>query len=457
MRHVVVMTSTGAVGLVSIFIVDVLNLFYISLLGQQELAAAVGYASTILFFSISFSIGFTIATTAVVARALGAENEPEAFANAGAALVYMGVMSVTLSAIMFPLLGPMLDLLGAKGETHAIALNFMQIVTPSVPLMALGMCFAALLRAKGDARRAMYVTLWAGVAAAVLDPILIFYMEWGVTGAAIATVLVRVVLMAVGLYGAVWVHDMVRMPSPAHLRALVRPYLAIAIPAAMTQIATPVGNAYVTGSIAAFGDDAVAGWAIVGRLYALAFAGVFALSGAVGPILSQNFGARKFDRVTRAMWDSLFFATGYTLIIWLALIAVNGQIIAAFGATADAADLVRFFCWFVAGTFLFQGAIFVANAAFNNLGFPMLSTVFNWGRATLGTFPFVFVGATWWGPNGVLLGWGLGGVIFGVAAVIVCFRVLRRLPEKADAALPPPPASPPTANSPFTSGRGATA
>jgi Na+-driven multidrug efflux pump len=73
MRHVVVMTATGSIGLVAVFIVDALNLFYISLLGQQELAAAIGYAGTLLFFSTSIAIGLSIAATALTARALGGE------------------------------------------------------------------------------------------------------------------------------------------------------------------------------------------------------------------------------------------------------------------------------------------------------------------------------------------------------------------------------------------------
>src|ERR1700742_3621739 len=72
MRHVVVMTATGSIGLMAIFVVDFLNLFYIALLGQQELAAAIGYAGTVLFFTISLCIGVTIAGTALVSRALGA-------------------------------------------------------------------------------------------------------------------------------------------------------------------------------------------------------------------------------------------------------------------------------------------------------------------------------------------------------------------------------------------------
>ena len=66
------MTATGSIGLMAIFVVDFLNLFYIALLGQAELAAAIGYAGTVLFFTISFSIGVSIAGTALVSRALGA-------------------------------------------------------------------------------------------------------------------------------------------------------------------------------------------------------------------------------------------------------------------------------------------------------------------------------------------------------------------------------------------------
>ena len=83
MRHVVVMSSTGAVGLVAIFLVDLANLFYISLLGQQELAAAIGYAATIIFFAVSVCIGFTIAATALTARAIGSGDEKRAKTSAG--------------------------------------------------------------------------------------------------------------------------------------------------------------------------------------------------------------------------------------------------------------------------------------------------------------------------------------------------------------------------------------
>lgn len=453
MRHVLTMTSTGALGLLSIFFVDVVNLFYISLLGEQELAAAVGFASTIMFFMVSISIGFSIAATAITAKAIGAGDRDAARKNAGSALILMLLVGVLSVAAMYPLLPVSLDLLGATGRTHQLSKEFMQIAIVSFPLMAIGMASSALLRAQGDAKRSMYVTLSAGAAALVLDPIFIFGFDLGIHGAAWAILFIRIILMCVGLHGILVVHKMVELPDFGWLLKTLKPYMVIAVPAVLTQIATPVGNAYVTSVISEFGDDAVAGWAIVGRLMPLAFAATFSLSGAVGPILSQNLGAGRLDRVYSAMRDSLVFILIYTVVMWLLLAVSWPWIVYAFSAENDSAQLIRFFCLFVAGSFIFNGALFVANAAFNNLGFPIYSTMFNWGRATLGIIPFVWYGKQW-GPEGVLAGWGLGGVIFGIVAVIVCFKAIKTLPQSQEE-LPESVPTIPTANSPFTSGRGA--
>jgi len=145
----------------------------------------------------------------------------------------------------------------------------------------------------------------------------------------------------------------------------------------------------------------------------------------------------------------------YCVGIWIILALTWPYIAQAFSAEEDAKMLIRFFCVFVAGSFIFNGALYVANAAFNNLGFAIYSTFFNWGRATLGIIPFVYIGKAW-GPEGVLAGWGLGGIVFGVISVFVCFRELKKLPERAqsDIQLTTIPTIP-TSNSSFTSGPGA--
>jgi hypothetical protein len=101
-------------------------------------------------------------------------------------------------------------------------------------------------------------------------------------------------------------------------------------------------------------------------------------------------------------------------------------LVRAFVARGVAAELVHLFCSWLAAGYLFTGALFVANAAFNNLGYPVLATVFNWGRATLGTIPFVAYGARF-GPVGVLVGQASGSVVFGTLALITAFHFVGRL------------------------------
>ena len=456
MRHVVTMTAAGSVGLIAIFIVDALNLFYISLLGEQELAAAIGYAGTLLFFTTSIAIGLSIAATALTARALGRGERAEAREIAGASVAYMLILMSVTAAVLFPFIDFFVRLVGAEGRTADLAIGFMRIVLPSLPVLGLGMCLSALLRAVGDARRAMFVTLGAGIVTAFLDPLFIFGFGMGIDGAAIATVLSRFVLAGIGLYGVIRVHNLLAAPSGSVLSREFRAFLAIGLPALMTQIATPVGNSYVTAAMASHGDDAVAGWAVAGRLIPVAFGALFALSGAVGPILGQNYGARKFDRVTETMRDSLIFIVLYSLVMWGLLALFRDQIATLFGMEGEARSIIVFFCLFVAGSFLFNGMLFVANAAFNNLGFALYSTLFNWGRSTLGVIPFVWLGSHYYGAEGALAGYGVGAILFGLASIIVCFRVIAKLERdgtERDVDLPPPP---PAGQSAFTSGKAST-
>lgn len=431
LKHVLNMTVSGTVGLIAVFAVDLLNLFYISLLGQKELAAAVGYAGTLLFFVVSLSIGLAIAVGAMTARTLGQGDRNKAKHMAGACLLLMAGSMAIGALMVYPFVGRLLGLLGATGVTADLAQRFTQFVLPSAPLLGAGMCISALLRALGDGKRAMYVTLSAAAAVAVLDPLFIFGFGLGLDGAALATGIARIVMVCVGLYGLVRIHKLLAFPTRTELVQTARPFYVIGLPSILTQVATPVGNAFVTAAIAPFGDSAVAGWAIVGRIIPVAFAALYGLSGAVGPILGQNLGAGRYDRLQSTMADSLKVVVVYVLLTWLLLAAFSGVIADAFGATGQGREVIVFFCQFVAASFVFNGAVFVANAAFNNLGFALYSTALNWGRATLGVVPFIWLGGQWYGVKGVLAGYGLGVVLFGVVGVWGCFKVLRQMQRRA--------------------------
>ena len=444
MRHVTVMTATGSIGLMAIFLVDLLSLLYVSWLGRPEATAGVGFATIVLFLMISINIGLMIAATALTARRLGSDDREGARRIAGSTMAMMAVAGIALSLIALPLLPWLLRLLGAHDESYAVALSFLTIVLPSNVLMALGMGFSGILRAVGDARRAMFVTLGGGLATAGLDPLFIFGFGLGPDGAAWAIVASRVIIAAVGFHGAVSVHAIVARPRLSTIVADFPAAMAIAAPAILANLSTPVANAVLASVMARFGDGAMAAMAIMDRLVPVAFGVLFALSGAVGPILGQNWGAGRFDRMRRGLTDSAIFAVACVVVAWLALVLLREPIVLAFGAQGLTAELVRFFCLLSGPMWIFVGLLFVANAAFNNLGMPFLSTVFSWGRATLGTMPLGILGAHYGGPQGALLGAAAGAVIFGVVALIYAYRGIAKLERRAqgDAAALTPVSAP---------------
>lgn len=430
-RHISVMSLTASLGLMAVFMVDFVDMIFISMLGKAELAAAVGYAGAILFFTSSFGIGMSIAAGALVARALGAGNRAEARMRATTALIYGFGFGAVFAAVVWANLGGLVTLVGASGETHDLAVSYLRIIIPSIPLLLIGMVGGAILRANGAARRAMYATIIGGLVNAVLDPILIFGFDLELTGAAWASVAARVSIAAAAIYPILRHYGGFARPTRDEFASDFRPIFALALPAILTQLATPVGQAYVTRAMAEFGEEAVAGMAIVGRLIPVAFGTIFALSGAVGPIIGQNYGAREFGRVRRAYLDGLLFTAIVVGVVSALLYLLRGPIGALFLLEGVSREIVYLFCGPLALAWFFNGMIFVSNAGFNNLGHPYYSTWTNWGRHTLGTVPFVMLFAAWFGAAGVLIGQAVGGVIFGLWSAWLAMRVIARQEEPA--------------------------
>ncbi|MEM1192213.1 MAG: MATE family efflux transporter [Pseudomonadota bacterium] len=424
MRHIIVMSLSASVGLIALFVVDFIDLYFISLLGDTALTAAVGFAGTLMAFGLSVSIGLMIAMSALGARRIGAGDETGARTMATSVLTLGGLVGVVFAAIFWIFAPQLLALLGASGDTQLAAVRYLRIVMPTMPIMALAMICSGLLRAYGDARRAMNVTLFSAVANGILDPILIFGFGLGLDGAAWASVLARLTMCATAAAPIVRHYGGFAPVRIERILQHVRPIFGIAAPAILTNLATPVGVVFVTRAIAGFGDDAVAGYSVLSRLMPLAFCVIFALSGAVGPIVGQNFGAGQFDRVRETIVKSIQFTAIYTAGMWAALFAGQGFIADQFSINGVGREIIFWFAAVAAPLLVFNGVLFVCNAVLNNLDRPLWSTYLNWGRNTLGVIPFAMVGAQLSGAPGIVVGQYAGGIVFAAIGLWISLRLV---------------------------------
>ena len=200
MRHVVIMAASSSIGLMAIFLVDLVDMYFLSLYGNIELASAVGYAGTILFFTTSVCIGLSIGTGALVSRSVGAKKFDKAKRYLINIYFITFIITSCIALAIWPNIMWLLSLIGASGQTIEYAKDYLEILIPSIPIMGLSMTSMAALRAVGDAKRSMYSTLISAIVNGLLDPLLIFGLGLGIKGAAIASLIARFSMLSYAVY-----------------------------------------------------------------------------------------------------------------------------------------------------------------------------------------------------------------------------------------------------------------
>ena len=426
-QHITKMALTNVVGLSVFFIVDLIDIYFLSLLKQPHLLSAIAYAGAILFFTTSFTIAMMIANTAVVARQIGQKKYQTAQHSAMASYLITCSVSILLSIVVFCNAKYLLQLIGAEGIALQAAYQYLTINIITFPVVALGMQAIATLRALGKAKIGMYCTMSAGIVNLLLDPLLIFYFEQGIQGAAIASLIARCTMVCLAIYYLFTSANFITPVSVNNLYKAIPNITKIAIPASFSQLATPLTHLYVTYEIAKLGADFVAGWAIISRLIPVIFMILFAMPGAIGPIISQNVGAKSVKRVKSTLNHSLNFIIRYVFVVALLLSFSQDLLVLIFGATGEIASLLRFFCQYISISFIFVAINLVAMSFLNNVGHPKLASLLNIGKMSLGTIPFVSIGAYYFGAQGILIGQALGSVTFAFIAIILCYQILGKL------------------------------
>ncbi|MFK7857675.1 MAG: MATE family efflux transporter [Granulosicoccus sp.] len=455
-RHVSSLSITSAIGLFAIFAVDLVDVFFISLLGEPELAAAVGFAGTALFFGAAICIGLAIATSTVVAQAIGASRQAtsketdsgsdelsgdtnaldESARLATHGLIFGALLTVPLTIAALVYARELIALMGAEDHTLDLAVQYFRIVGLSLPIMGIAMAGTSLLRAVGEAKMSMWSTIIGGLVNAVLDPILIFGFSMDLQGAAIASVISRCTVAAVALYFVIYRHKLITTPRLQAFLSDSRQLLGIAVPSLITNLAGPFGAAYATSQMARFGTDAVAAAAVIGRITPVAFAGLYGMSGAVGPVASQNMGAKQWSRVRYSLLSSGLFVTLYVVPVAILLFLLKNVLVNIFDLQGEAAELLRFYCTFIVISYWLFGLQLAANPLFTALRHPGYATISNIGRDLCFGIPLVFVGSHLFGAQGVLAGQAMGNMIAGIIAFSVALWLSRRLEDGKSIDLP---------------------
>ncbi|MBH0062328.1 MATE family efflux transporter [Pseudoalteromonas sp. NZS71] len=414
------MTIPMIFGMITLMMFNIVDTFFISLLGTEPLAA-VSFTFPVTFTVISLAIGLGIGTSAVIAKALGSNKIDEARFDASISLMVGVVLVIVLSSVGYLLIDPIFTLLGAGAQVLPLIHEYMNVWFIGSVFLITPMIGNSVLRASGDTKTPSIVMGGAGLINAVLDPILIFGFgpvpALGIQGAAIASVIAWSVAVVIILYILAVKKRLLSLKAGKQtVTGAIRKILKIGLPAAGANMLTPVAMAVMTAMVAHHGPEAVAAFGVGSRIESIASILVLALSMTLPPFVSQNFGAGKLCRVKEAYTGTLKFVMVWQFAIYVLLIAFSGVISQLFGKEQAVIDVIKLFIYTIPLSYGLQGVIILSNSSFNALHKPMYALVLSVIRLFIFYVPFAYVGNEIAGLLGLFIGAALGNLFTAIVA-----------------------------------------
>ncbi|MBB1339232.1 MATE family efflux transporter [Pseudoalteromonas sp. SR44-2] len=414
------MTIPMIFGMITLMMFNIVDTFFISLLGTEPLAA-VSFTFPVTFTVISLAIGLGIGTSAVIAKALGSNKIDEARFDASISLMVGVVLVIVLSSVGYLLIDPIFTLLGAGAQVLPLIHEYMNVWFIGSVFLITPMIGNSVLRASGDTKTPSIVMGGAGLINAVLDPILIFGFgpvpALGIQGAAIASVVAWSVAVVIILYILAVKKRLLSLKAGKQtVTGAIRKILKIGLPAAGANMLTPVAMAVMTALVAHHGPEAVAAFGVGSRIESIASIIVLALSMTLPPFVSQNFGAGKLCRVKEAYTGTLKFVMVWQFAIYVLLIAFSGVISQLFGKEQAVIDVIKLFIYTIPLSYGLQGVIILSNSSFNALHKPMNALVLSVIRLFIFYVPFAYIGNEIAGLLGLFIGAAIGNLFTAIVA-----------------------------------------
>jgi putative MATE family efflux protein len=393
---------------------NIVNAIWVAGLGSDALAA-VGFVTPLFMILIGLSNGLGAGVASVISRRIGAKDKAGADNAAVHAILLVLILSAVLTIPLILLTGPIVSLFGA-GDTAGLATEYGQIIFLGMVLILFTNIAYAILRAEGDAKRAMYVMGASSLLNIVLDPILIYSAGMGIAGAAWGMILSLIMVSGVLMYWFYGKKDTYVTLSFAAFswdKKTVRDILGVGLPASVEFFLMSVLAIFINGLlVATAGTDAVAVYTAGWRVIFFAIIPMIAIATAVISVAGASYGARQYEKIRIVHSFSILLGIAIAIVISIITFVFATQIATIFTYSPDSAHLAPGIAAFLAIMCLFYPFVppgVMSGAVFQATGKGMTSLVITVLRnlVFIAVFAYLF---------GIVFGWGEHGVWWGIVA-----------------------------------------
>lgn len=402
-------------------------------------ATNVSYPLSTICLAISLLIGIGSASRFSICLGRGDTDQAAKIAGNGVTLMVLaGILYLVLGEV---LLTPMLCIFGATTEVMPYAQSYASIILIGMPFLILTNGISNLIRADGSPKYSMICMVAGAVVNTILDPIFIFVFQWGMFGAALATILGQILSFLLAIR-YLWAFRTITLEKECF-----RPdwrdglhTLSMGISSSVNQIAITIVQVVLNNSLTYYGamsvygeDIPLAACGIVMKTNAILLSIIVGISQGVQPIIGFNYGARKYDRVKQAYllairWNFVISAVGFLLFQLF-----PRPIISIFGSGEE---LYFDFAVLFMRTFLFMvivnGVQVLSSSFFTAIGKALKGLLLSLTRQVFFLIPLILILPLWLGIFGVLLAGPIADFIAFVVSVLLVKKEFSILKEQAD-------------------------
>ncbi len=397
-------------------------------------ATNVAFPMVMLMVAVAMTIGTGGASN--FSLYMGRKEKKKAGQVVGNSLSCLLFCGILLAAVMLLFLSPLMVFFGARGETLDLALKYTGITAIGIPFYVIGTGFSMFIRADGQPRYAMVCTISGAVLNTVLDPIFIFVLNWGIRGAALATIIGQIVsAMGAVFYLRKFQSCKVDRDMFCVKKHIVKEIILLGMPSGLTQLTVMAVQIIMNNTLGYYGEQTVYGReiplacaGIVSKVSSIFNSVIMGISQSCQPIFGHNYGAGNYRRVKETYKTAAVIVTGISVTAFLLFQLFPIQILQIFGS----GDQLYFefgsrylrtfmFCIFISGVQILTSNFFPA------IGKAKQGILLSLSRQAFLQVPLLLILPYFMGIDGVLFAGAISDALAGAIAVGMAVWQIRKL------------------------------
>ncbi|GMQ46407.1 MATE family efflux transporter [Vibrio sp. 10N] len=409
------MTLPMVLGVLSLMSFQLVDSAFIGQLGVLPLAAQ-GFTLPMQMVIIGIQVGLGIATTAIISRALGANQAEYAKQLGGLILIFGSVAVAIIGLLIWLVRHPILALLSAPDSVYPVIDSYWPYWLLSSWVGAVLYFYYSVCRANGNTVLPGMMMVVTSLINLALDPLFIFTFDLGINGAAIATVVafsIGITVVAPKVVSKNWASF---YWSNIHIGESLRSIWNIMAPAMVSQLLPPLSSMLATKLLATFGTAAVAAWALGSRYEFFAIVTVLALTMSMPPMVGKLLGAKNLQDIKKLVNIAVGYILGFQLLVAIVTWLFAPQLSSLMTSENNVSQILTYHLVLVPFSLGPLGVCMLMVSISNALGKAKTALTISTLRLFAFFLPCLWLGAQFGGIQGLFYGALIGNVLAGLSA-----------------------------------------